>query len=150
MSETTLPAAADLELTARASFAHWSHEILRFSDTDAVGHVNNGAYASCLETARIKLTWRLGREPEEGDVVWVLARLCIDFRAQLFYPGEVDVGTALLALGRSSITMAQGLFRDDVCCATATAVLVLIDKPSAKSTPIPQSLRARLAALAEG
>ncbi len=149
MTATPLPGTAGLDLERAESFPHWTHEVLRFSDTDAFGHINNGAYASCFENARIKLTRRIGAEAAEGEVDWVLARLCIDYRAQLFYPGEVEVGTRLTRVGGASLALAQGLFAAGSCRATASAVLVLIDVPSGASAPIPETMRARLAPLME-
>lgn len=145
-----LPGAGGLDLGSRASYPLWSHEVLRFSDTDAVGHINNGAYSSCFETARIKMLARLGPIAGEGGVNWVLARLCIDFHDQLFYPGEVDVGTRIVRVGRSSLGVAQGLFDGAKCCGSATGVLVLIDLASGKATPIPEATRQRIGELMSG
>ncbi len=150
MTATPLPGTAGLDVERAESFPHWTHEVLRFSDTDAFGHINNGAYASCFENARIKLMRRIGRETREGEVDWVLARLCIDYHAQLFYPGEVDVGTRLTRVGRASLSLAQGLFHEGTCRGSASAVLVLIDVPSGASAPIPETMRARIAPLMEG
>ena len=144
MSERSLPGAGELDLQDRGLYARWTREILRFADTDAVGHVHNGAFAACFESARIKLLMEVGLKADEGAIQWVLARLCIDFRAQLFYPGEVDVGTRLVHVGGASLRAVQGLFAEGVCRGTAVATMVLIDFPSGRSTPIPDFLRARV------
>ena len=129
MTATPLPGTAGLDLERAESFPHWSHEVLRFSDTDAFGHINNGAYASCFENARIKLTRRIGAEAAEG---------------------ELDVGTRLIRVGRASLSIVQGLLAAGSCRGSVSAVLVLIDVPSGASAPIPEIMRARLAPLMEG
>lgn len=147
MAAAPLPDAGDLDLADAASYPHWTREILRFSDTDAFGHVNNGSFATCFENARIKLIRTLGGGEREQGRDWVLARLCIDFRAQLYYPGEVEVGTRLVRIGGSSFAVAQGLFCEGTCRGVATAAMVLIDLASGSSRPISQALRAKLTTL---
>lgn len=147
MAATPLPEAGDLDLADVAIYPHWTREILRFSDTDAFGHVNNGSFATCFENARIKLIQKLGPDEREQGRDWVLARLCIDFRAQLFYPGEVEVGTRVMRIGTSSFAVAQGLFSDGSCRGVATAAMVLIDLASGTSRPISEALRAKITTL---
>jgi acyl-CoA thioester hydrolase len=144
MNERILPGAGDLDLQDPDIYARWNHEILRFADTDAVGHVNNGAFAACFESSRIKTLKEVGPHADEGAIQWVLARLSIDFNAQLFYPGEVDVGTRVVHTGRASLRMVQGLFAEGTCRGTAVATMVLIDLPTGHSTPIPDFLRTRI------
>ncbi|MEA2609282.1 MAG: Thioesterase-like superfamily, partial [Chloroflexota bacterium] len=36
------------------AFSHRVEIVVRFADTDAMGHVNNAVYLSYMETARIK------------------------------------------------------------------------------------------------
>jgi acyl-CoA thioester hydrolase len=50
----------------------------------------------------------------------------------------------ILAVGRSSLTVAQGLFVGDACAATAETVIVMTDVATRRSTPLPEDLRARL------
>ncbi len=150
MTVSTLPGAAGLDLEQAATFPHWTAEVLRFADTDAFGHINNGAYASCFENARIKLIRRIRVEAAEGEVGWVVARICIDYHAQLFYPGEIEVGTRLTRVGGASLSLVQGLFAEGSCRGSASAVLVLLDVPKGVSAPIPETMRARIAPLMAG
>jgi acyl-CoA thioester hydrolase len=68
---------------------------------------------------------------------FVIARLLIDFRAELFWPGTVDIGTGVLKVGRSSFTLAQGLFSKGRLAATAEATIVMVDKETRRSIPLP-------------
>jgi acyl-CoA thioester hydrolase len=126
------------------AFTHWATDTVRFSDQDAVGHINNVAIAAYVESGRVAFGHDLRTTGDPG-ASFVLARLSIDYRAQAHYPGDVRVGTRLLAIGRTSFTVAQGVFKDEVCIATAEGVLVhLADGVPA---PIEGALRSELDAL---
>ena len=77
----------------------------------------------------------------------MIARLELDFRAELGWRDVVEIGTVVLGVGRSSFTLGQGLFADARCVATARSVLVLIDETTRRATPLPEGLRARLLAV---
>ena len=68
---------------------------------------------------------------------FVIARLLIDFRAELFWPGTVDIGTGVVRVGRSSFTLAQGIFNDGRLVATTEATIVMVDKANPPLDPSP-------------
>ena len=68
---------------------------------------------------------------------FVIARLLIDFRAELFWPGTVEIGTGVVRVGRSSFTLAQGMFSEGRPVATTEATIVMVDKETRRSTPLP-------------
>jgi acyl-CoA thioester hydrolase len=68
---------------------------------------------------------------------FVIARLLIDFRAELLWPGSVNIGTGVVRVGRSSFTLAQGMFNDGRLVATTEATIVMVDKQTRRSTPLP-------------
>jgi acyl-CoA thioester hydrolase len=74
----------------------------------------------------------------------MIVRLIVDFRAELFYPGVVDIGTRILRLGRASFTMAQAVFAGDSCAATAESTCVLVDTETRRAVPVPEALRREL------
>ena len=61
------------------------------------------------------------------------------------WPDEVEIGTCVLKLGNSSVTLGQGLFLGDRCVATAENVMVLIDLQTRRPVPLPEALRTALA-----
>ena len=77
---------------------------------------------------------------------FVIARLAIDFRAELHWPGMVDIGTAVSALGRTSVRLSQALFQNGALAAESDSVLVLTDVATRRPAPLPDGSRARLAA----
>jgi acyl-CoA thioester hydrolase len=128
-----------------ADFPHRVTEIIRFGDIDAQGHVNNAVFATYFESGRVALF----RDPDLGigieNATYVLVRQEIDFLRELRWPGDVVVGTALAELGRSSFTVAQGVFAGEECAAAARATLVMLDTTTRRSRPLPPEAIARLA-----
>ena len=134
--EPTLPPA-----TERASYSIWSHDKLRYCDTDSQGHVNNAVFATFCETGRVSFLYDDELNLRGPGAIFVLARLEIDYRAELFYPGQVDIGTRVLSVGRTSFRVGQGVFEGDTCAATAETVLVLMDDATRKAKPLTPQLR---------
>ena len=44
---------------------------------------------------------------------FVIARLELDFLSEINWPGEVEIGTAVTEVGRSSFKLFQTVFQDD-------------------------------------
>ncbi len=141
------------DLTRRATFAHVTLVTIRFSDTDALGHVNNVAIAAFIEAARCELFYKLMREgglDQRGaggeQIDFVLARAAIDYRREFFYPGTVEVGSRFTRLGNKSITTGYGVFIGDTCHATAECVNVFFELTSRKPVAPPANVRRLLEA----
>jgi acyl-CoA thioester hydrolase len=115
-------------------FVH--RERVRFSDRDAIGHVNNAVYSTYLEEARIGV---LG-----GLTDFILARVEIDFRAELREPREVEVRSRLERMGTKSFDLRHEIHADGVLVAEAKSVLVSYDYGRGESVPVPDELRQRL------
>ena len=130
--------------TDRASFRHLARDVIRFADLDPLGHVNNVAFAVFCESGRVGFFEALGHSAIDPKTGWVAARLTIDFRAPLHFPGEVVIGTRPARLGRTSMVLLQGLFAGGRCVATSHCVSVLFERAGERSIPLPDDLRARL------
>lgn len=104
-----------------------AHEKLRYADTDRQGHVNNAVFATMLETGRVELLYNPERPLADPGCTFVIARLALDFLAEITWPGRVDIGTRIAAIGRSSATLDQALFQDGNCVATAATVIVHVN-----------------------
>jgi len=137
----------DFDLASRAAYRHWSPVTIRFSDQDSLGHINNVALAQYFEVARTAFIYdviRLARM--EGTIEFILARIAIDFVAELHYPGSVEVGARLIRVGNKSLTSGYGIFGGERCIATSEAVNVFYDMNSRRSTVPPNRLREILTA----
>ena len=123
-------------------------EKLRYGDMDVLGHVNNAAYVTLLESGRACLLNHPGINAwTNPDVTYVIARLEVDYRAEVHWPGTVQVGTAVKSIGRSSLVLQQAIFSGEKCVVTAVNVMVQVDKTTHQPAPISDSIRAVLETL---
>lgn len=95
------------ELTLLAYPAKTNDKI-RFADTDRQGRVNKGCIATFLETGRVELLYAHEKPLTGKGCVFVIAQLNLSLRAELQWPGVVDIGTGVTKLGNSSIGLAKG------------------------------------------
>lgn len=109
---------------------------IRYADTDRQGHVNNAVFATLLETGRVEILYDPSAPLAESGSAFVIARLLVDFRAELVWPGEVQIGTRIAAIGRSSLTLEQGIFQSGRCAARGETVIVLMDEATRRSRPL--------------
>ncbi|PJK27840.1 acyl-CoA thioesterase [Minwuia thermotolerans] len=115
------------DLTDRAGYPHWMTDRIRFSDTDMANHVNNVAYAAYAETGRLDLMRRHIHPLCGPGERFIAASVTVNFLRETHYPGEVEIGTRIARIGRTSMTVGQGIFKDGVCVATATGTVVFLD-----------------------
>lgn len=125
-------------------FKLWTTDRLRYCDTDRQGHVNNAVFATFCESGRTSLLFEEGTPIAPPGFAWVIARLVLDFRSELNWPGEVATGTAVARVGTSSITLKQGMFKDGVCAADAETVIVLMDESTRRAAQLPSEVVAKL------
>jgi len=120
---------------------------IRYADTDRQGHVNNAVFATFIETARAEIIYDRAAPLVEPGTSFVIARLALDFRAEINWPGTVWIGTRVAQIGRSSFRLEHGLFQDERCAATAEVVIVHFDDATRKSRVLSTAAVARLSAL---
>ncbi len=112
------------------------HERVRFRDCDAMGHVNNAVYSTYLEQARIGVMGGLGE--------MILARVEIDFRAELRAGEEIEVQTRCGAIGTKSFVLEHVIKSGERLVADAKSVLVGYDYTQGTSVPLTDNQRRRL------
>ncbi len=114
---------------------------VRFADLDPNQHVNNAVYATYFETGRVTLMKdrSFGLMPE--GLAWIMVRLDIHFRAELKWPGLIEMGLGVSKFGRTSVTFDQVVFSEGRCVASAQSVSVLIDDASRKPTPLTDGIK---------
>jgi acyl-CoA thioester hydrolase len=111
-------------------------ERVRFRDVDSMGHVNNAVYSTYLEQARIGILG--GLEP------FILARVEIDFRAELHEGEEVEVRSRCARVGTKSFELQHEVRAADRLVAEAKSVLVGYDYERSASVPLSEELRRTL------
>lgn len=129
------------------AYPHHSSAEIRYADLDRQGHVNNAVFATYSEIGRVAFLYDPERPLASDDTSFVIARLLIDFRAELLWPGTVDIGSGVLRIGKSSFTLAQGIFSKGSLAASTEATIVMIDKQTRRPTPLPPETLAILESL---
>ena len=109
---------------------------VRYADLDPNQHVNNAVYATYFETGRVTLVKDRSYGLMPPGLGWMLVRLDIHFRAELRWPGTIEMGLGVAKFGRTSVTFDQVVFSEGRCVASAQSVMVLIDENTHKPAPL--------------
>jgi acyl-CoA thioester hydrolase len=123
------------------------HEIkqTRFQDLDTMGHLNNVAYASLFEDARVRMNQQLGRvnrgKVAEGAFRAVVARNEINYLAEGSFPEDVEIALGIGRIGHRSFEMLAAAFQSGTCIATCDTTIVMTDP---KDVGLPEEFVARL------
>ena len=98
---------------------------VRWSDLDSYGHVNNVKYYDYVQEARINLVISaLGWQPED---VWMVVRQDLEYLKPIDFRREpYEVGTAVVALGSRSFTLAVEIRDPTSSTVFATARTVVV------------------------
>ena len=130
-------APARLDSTPRLEdFPYRLSDNVRFADLDPNQHVNNAVYATYFETGRVTLMKDRSFGLMPPGLAWIMVRLDIHFRAELRWPGTIEMGLGVTKFGRTSVTFDQVVFSEGRCVASAQSVTVLIDESTRKPTPL--------------
>ena len=126
-----------------------------WGEMDAFGHLNHAVYFRYMETARFAYFERLdvpeflGRDPLGP----ILGSISCRYRAPLTYPDRVSVGVKVTRVESDRFVMAYAIFSHALggIAAEGEGTLVCFDYRQNRKAPLPEKLKARIAALeAEG
>ncbi len=117
---------------------------VRYADTDRQGHVNNAVFPTFLETGRVEFLYNTELPILSEGANFVIASLELAFLHEIVWPGNVDIGTGLLKIGRSSISIFQQLFQNGQCVARAETVIVQVSDQDGKSMALSESAKGSL------
>ena len=111
---------------------------IRWRDVDAYGHVNNAVYLTYLEEARDAWVEKVLGPVSENTWDFVLARVAIDYEAELTLDdGAVIVRCRLESIGRSSLRTVEQIRKEDgAVSAGAAAVVVARDPTTGRARPL--------------
>lgn len=122
----------------------------RWADNDIYGHINNAAYYGFFDTAvNGFLIEEAGLDIHAGAVIGLVVETGCNYFAPLAYPETVEAGVRVARLGNSSVTYEIGLFRmgEDQPAAQGRFVHVYVDRDTRRPVPLPDGMRAALAAI---
>jgi acyl-CoA thioester hydrolase len=121
-----------------------TYDKIRYADTDRQGHVNNAVFASFLETGRVEILYNPELPILGEGASFVIASLKLNFSHEVNWPGQIDIGTGVLRIGTSSITLYQSLFQNQRPVANAETIIVQVDNQDKRSRPLSADARATL------
>ncbi|WP_209288787.1 acyl-CoA thioesterase [Marinobacterium alkalitolerans] len=121
-----------------------AYDKLRYGDTDRQGHVNNSVFSTFLETGRVEMLYTKGESLVPEGATFVLAKLEVQLIGEILWPGQVDIGSGVLNIGNSSITLYQQLFQNGTCVAKAETVIVQMNEATRKSQPLSPDVKKTL------
>jgi len=125
---------------------HEIHVKVRFSETDALGHINNTSYFIYLEEARIRFMESLGYKMDIQNWNFILASTKCDFISQGYFGQELSIKTYVTKIGTKSFQLEHDLIavQTNELIARGNAIMVFFDFEKQKSEPIPEMLKEEL------
>lgn len=128
---------------------HTARLPVRWGDMDALGHVNNAAYLTYCEQARIEALDRLAPGIWTEEAGPILASIRVDFKRPIVFPATVLVRVYGGEPGRTSFPQTYELLvegEEETTYATAEAVMVWVEGSTGRPAPLPDALRDALGA----
>jgi len=108
----------------------------RFSDTDALGHINNTVIAQWFEGSRYPIFKWFTPDLNVNNWKLILAKTVVEFHAELQYGESVEIRTYISRIGNSSFDVYQEVWQKNQKRASGTAVMVHFDHVAKKSKKI--------------
>ncbi len=133
-----------------SEWAYTHVDRVRFGDLDAMRHLNNVAFLTFFEQARIKFIQSvLGDDPTTRKGFGLIFAECkINYRAPAFFDEEIRTCVRPAEVARSSVKLefAMHAVNDERLLAEGYGVVVGYDYKAGSSTPLPESFKAALSA----
>ncbi len=117
---------------------------IRFSDMDALRHVNNSYHSQYYDVGRINYFEAvMGRTIDWSEILVVIVHIEIDFFAPILQGNNINVESKLISFGNKSMKMHQRLIdiSTNQVKSECTTILSGYDKESNQSIQIPQEFK---------
>ncbi|GGW54792.1 acyl-CoA thioesterase [Alishewanella tabrizica] len=99
----------------------------RFSETDALGHINNTVFAVWFESARQGIFRIFTPNLDVTQWALIIASIQINYHAQTHYNAPVELRTWVSRIGNRSFEVYQEAWQLGKKCASGTTALVKFD-----------------------
>ncbi len=120
---------------------------VRYSETDQMGYVYYGNYASFYEIGRVETMRKLGssyRSLEEQGIMMPVYEMQCKYLKPALYDDEITIETTITELKAMRICFEHKIYRDDELLNRGAVTLVFVDKDSNKLCKMPNLLREAL------
>ena len=118
---------------------------VRWGDLDMLGHVNNVAYLTYYEQARVDTIYHIGSLSGEAGVGCVVVQANVSYKVSVEYPATLKVVTSIQKIGNTSMIFHHTL-RDrdgDTVYSEADVTVVWVDrKQGGGPVSVPDFVRA--------
>ncbi|WP_249226841.1 acyl-CoA thioesterase [Alicyclobacillus mengziensis] len=119
--------------------------VVRSTEIDVNGHVNNAKYLEYLEWGREDWYEQFGLDYDtlkRMDVVTVVAHISADYRAEAVQNDRLRIKTWLDKVGNTSMTMKQSIInQNDIPVLDASVVIVTVSASTHEKVRVPDALR---------
>ena len=116
----------------------------RFSDTDALGHINNTMIPIWFEGARDPVFRLFMADLDIKNWQLILAKIDVSYHAQMFYGEEIEIKTFISRIGGASFDVYQELCQNGSLCSSGTAAMVHYCYKEQSSRKIPEDVKTSL------
>ncbi|PYZ93681.1 hypothetical protein CR194_11030 [Salipaludibacillus keqinensis] len=134
-----LPSYIDQVDRWRNEFQYIYPVTVRFSETDAFGHLNNTNAFVFFEHARIQFFKESGLMQHwmshDGETIPVTADLQCDYMKQIFFDEQLEIGLKVVEIGNSSVEIHYMITNETKeLCMSGRGRIVQVSKKTGKST----------------
>lgn len=116
----------------------------RFSETDALGHINNTVFAVWFESARQGVFRIFTPDLDVANWALIIASIQINYHAQTHYHAPVAIKTWISRIGNSSFEVYQEAWQQGQKCASGKAAMVKFDYKQQQATALTAAERQAL------
>lgn len=131
---------------------HVFHTVVRSTEVDTIGHLNNAKYLEYMEWGRFDWIIQTGLslpELQRRGILPVVVNINVNYRKELRMGDHVKVVSRPLQYGSKSFVVRHELYnaKDDLVC-DADVTMVMIDAKERKATGLPQEILDTFASVA--
>ena len=131
-------------------YKHTINIRVRYAETDKMGYVYYGNYATYFEVGRVELLRSLGisyRKLEEQGILLPVVNLNVDYKKPAFYDDNLTLETILTDLPGVKIVFHYALKRGEELLSKAQTTLVFLNAESGRPVKCPEEILNELAKL---
>jgi acyl-CoA thioester hydrolase len=110
---------------------------VRFSDTDAMGHISSGAYINYMEVGRADFFYAVN-DLCDGDVPYnAVVNINLDYLGEVIFGADVSVVTWCSKIGTKSMTISHEIIADGRVASRGHVTVVGFDLDTRKGCALP-------------
>lgn len=120
---------------------------VRYAETDRMGFVYYGNYATYLEVARVETLRKLGvsyKDLEDKGILLPVVNYNIDYKSPAHYDDHLEIQTVITELPSVKIKFDYKIYRETTLISEAETTLVFLDTEKQRPVRCPEEISAAL------